>query len=154
MTLSLPTAVEWIRFDDPSGGWLQLDTEEQWQPQLRIGGQGDPGVVDLDAPARVESSRLVAIDLVLSDSAADFAAEAAIRRVHDFLAPRRHFGVEAAVVLPGLPYNCVRLPRVRVLDFATSRFVTADGKSGLRVLEGEACEVAPGGWCRLTRVPR
>ncbi|MFI8191327.1 hypothetical protein ACIF8T_21330 [Streptomyces sp. NPDC085946] len=152
MTTVVHPSTDWIRFDTPLGGWLQLDTEEWWQPQLSVDAEKDPVDVGLEAAAHAMPAPLVTVDLVLPHSDAGFSAEAVIRRVHELLARQSYCGIEAAVTLPGLPYNRVHLPRVRIVDLSVSRIVTADGKPGLRFVEGEACEVAPGRRCMLTQV--
>src|ERR1051325_3534542 len=147
---TVASAVEWIRFDTPLGESVGSDSGELWQLDLNIEREE---FGDFETPLRprifATPSMLATLGLVLTRRESSFHAEAEIRRLHAFLSPLQYFGIEAAVTVPGSPYNRVELPRVSATDFAVSQKVTADGKTALIFLTATVHQVEVGRYVKL-----
>lgn len=152
MTTTAPSTVEWIRFDTPQGESIRSDSGELWQLDLGIDREEpDDLMVDFGARLRIAPPVLATLGLVLPDRKSMLAAEAEILRLHAFLYPLAHFGIEAAITIPGSPYNRVELPRVSPVDFTVTPRMTTDGKTALTFLVAAVHEVASGRYMKLTQ---
>jgi hypothetical protein len=152
MTTTAPATVEWIRFDTPLGENITSNSGELWQLDLSIDRE-EPDYAPFDFGARrpVAQSALATLGLVLPDHRSTFSAEAEIRRLHAFLSPLPYFGIEAAITIPGSPYNRAELPRMSPVDFAVTPRTTPDGKTALTFLTATVHTVASGRFMKLTQ---
>lgn len=152
MTTTAPSTVEWIRFDTPQGESIRSDSGELWQLDLSIDREEpDDLMVDFGARLRVSPPVQATLGLVVPDRRSMLAAEAEILRLHAFLSSPANFGIEAAITIPGAPYNRVELPRVSAVDFTVTPRMTADGKTALTFLVARVHVVASGRYMKLTQ---
>lgn len=152
MTTTAPSTVECIRFDTPLGENIRSESGELWQLDLSIDREEpDDLTVDFGARLRVSPPVLATLGLVLPNRRSMLPAEAEILRLHAFLSPLAHFGIEAAITIPGSLYNRVELPRVSAVDFTVTSRMTADGKTALTFLVATVHAVASGRYMKLTQ---
>lgn len=155
MTTPAPTTVEWIRFTVGSSR-AQLDATKEWAPRLLVDygrRDEDDSIADFtDKPRWTKPEMRVTVDLVLLKRTSQWDARAEIHLIHGLLAREHEFSIEAAVTMPGAPYNRVSLPRLTAAPLDVEPITTEAGESALRFIEATAHRVNDGSQYRLTLV--
>lgn len=155
MTTPAPTTVDWIRFTVGSSR-AQLDATEEWAPRLLVDygrRDEDDSIADFtDRPQWTKPEMRVTVDLVLLKRDAQWAARTEIHLIHGLLLAGLDFSIEAAVTMPGAPYNRVSVPSLTADPLSIEPFATEAGESALRFIEATAHRVDNGSQYKLTLV--